>query len=133
MEPLKIKANALSDLKKEDTWGKFIGDMFYCRDLIHLAHLKTTSFAAHKALNEAYDELLDLTDDIAETLQGYKGILSITIDQVKYTDILPYLKEERLEYIQKQKECSDMPDIQNKLQEAIGLFSKTIYKLENLK
>ena len=31
--------------------------LFNARDVIHLAHLKTPSYAAHKALNDLYDAL----------------------------------------------------------------------------
>lgn len=119
--------------RPSDDNGSFIGKMFHCRDLVHLAHLKTKSYAEHKALNELYDGLLGKIDDIAETLQGYKGILNIVIPEVKYQEILPYLKSEREEYIKKLSSFASMPDIQNMVQEVIGMFSSTIYKLENLK
>lgn len=131
-----IKFNALRDLKKENTWGKFAGELFHCRDLIHLAHLKVTgvgSEAAHEALGDLYDGILNSADEIIELLQSYKGILTISVPTVIWEEPLSYIKEERKEYILKLKDLNDMPDIQNKLQDLIALFSKTIYKLENLK
>ena len=34
--------------------GKFIGTLFQSRDMMHLQHLQTTSFAEHKALGAYY-------------------------------------------------------------------------------
>ena len=49
------------------TPGKFIGLLFQSRDMMHIAHLQTTSFAEHKALNGYYDGILDLADRDWET------------------------------------------------------------------
>ena len=46
------------------TPGKFIGTLFHSRDTMHIAHLQTTSFAEHKALNGYYNGILDLTDTL---------------------------------------------------------------------
>ena len=47
------------------------------RNNVHLEHWATESFAAHKALNEFYDGLLDLIDTFVETYQGRYGRLNI--------------------------------------------------------
>lgn len=58
--------------------------LFEVRDQLHYTHLQTNSYAAHKALNEAYDELLELADTFVETYQGIygriKGRLSISVE-----------------------------------------------------
>lgn len=43
-----------------------LGQLFQSRDIMHLTHLATTSYAEHKALNKAYDGLLSLLDDLIE-------------------------------------------------------------------
>jgi DNA-binding ferritin-like protein len=125
-----------SDSKKDFSYPEFVGGMFHCRDLIHLAHFKVTgvgSEAAHEALGDLYEGVLNSADEITELLQSYKGIMNITIPEVKWSEPLAYIKEERDEYIKELEMFKDMPDIQNKLQDLIALFSRTIYKLENLK
>lgn len=47
--------------------------LFQVRDQAHFLHLKTTSYAEHKALNEFYDGWLDLADSFVETYQGKYG------------------------------------------------------------
>ena len=44
----------------------FVSRLLVDRDGAHLAHWKTKSFAEHKALQEFYEELLDLTDAFVE-------------------------------------------------------------------
>ena len=46
--------------------GQFISTLFASRTQAHVFHLQTPSFAAHKALNEFYDEIVDITDGIVE-------------------------------------------------------------------
>lgn len=58
----------------------FIGTLFQFRDRIHLAHLSTTSYASHIALNDLYEGLLDQIDTLTETAQA-EGLLKITIPQ----------------------------------------------------
>jgi len=111
----------------------FIGELFACRDLIHLAHLRSKSYAEHVALRDLYDFVLDFTDSLCEAIQSYVGILEITVPETKYREILPYLKKERTELIGCLKTYESMPDIQNKIQDLISAFSSAIYKLENLK
>ena len=50
--------------------AKAIGIMFAGRTVTHIQHLKTKSYAEHKALNEFYDEIIDLADGLAEATQG---------------------------------------------------------------
>jgi DNA-binding ferritin-like protein len=47
-----------------------IQELFQIRTIAHTLHLETRSFSQHKALNEFYDEILELTDTLAESLQG---------------------------------------------------------------
>jgi hypothetical protein len=55
------------------TAGEFIGRLFFARNVAHKAHLLTTLYARHKALNAYYDEVIDLTDSFAEKFMGKYG------------------------------------------------------------
>ena len=46
--------------------GELILRCFHARTNAHVLHLTTRSFAAHKALNEFYDGVVELADEIAE-------------------------------------------------------------------
>lgn len=117
--------------------GKFCSELFACADIIKIAHLKVSgpgAFAAHVALGELYDSLTDMADEITELIQGYKGILPISIPATSYMEPVAYLKSKRMSLMEmKEKVCEEMPDVENKIQDMIGVVSRTIYKLENLK
>jgi len=57
--------------------SQIIGIMFMSRTYAHIAHLKTSSFSKHKALNGFYDSVIDMADSLAEAAQGYFGKLDI--------------------------------------------------------
>lgn len=118
---------------KRNGWAEFCASLFQWRNVLHIVHLKSKSLAEHLAVEDAYSGLLSIADEITEMIQGYKGLLEIEVSSARYQEPIAFLKEKRNVLIAKQKECSDMPDVQNKLQDLIGLFSRTIYKLENLK
>jgi hypothetical protein len=63
-----------------------IAQLFAARDTAHRIHLRTRSFAAHIALNELYDELLEFTDELAETYQGKYGLQNIPNPEFIFTD-----------------------------------------------
>lgn len=50
--------------------GKFIGLLMSSREQAHVFHLTTKSFAAHKALQGYYEEIVPLLDSYAETYMG---------------------------------------------------------------
>lgn len=130
------KISKLKSMAKEgSSMGTFCGDLFACANIIKIAHLKAKgpgAYAQHVALGEVYDAVSDMADDITESIQGYEGILNISIPGASFTEPLAYLKAERTKMIAAKSKFATMPDIANKIDELIGVFSKGIYKLENL-
>lgn len=130
------KAREIQDKNKEtlNSVGQFFGKLFQSRDITHLEHLKTNSFAAHKALNEFYDGVLELTDDLIESYQGIKGITEITIPASKVpTNIVDYLnglyvsiKTDRVKFFNESQ-------LLNITDEILSLINSTVYKLKFLK
>lgn len=113
--------------------AKFFSKMFQSRDIAHKAHLKTESFAAHKALNEYYDGILPLVDGLVESYQGKYGKVEIpewktdTREPIKYfEDLLSYIDEN------KEKTFSDS-SLLNQVDEIKALVQGTLYKLKELK
>lgn len=134
MDISKLKAMAKSAGKSSEN-GTFCSELFACANIIKIAHLKAKgpgSYAQHVALGEIYDAVSDMADDITESIQGYEGILNISIPAATYTEPLAYIKAERTKMIAAKSKFAAMPDIANKIDELIGVFSKGIYKLENL-
>lgn len=109
----------------------YLGQFFNSRDIIHLAHLQTTSYAEHKALNSYYDGLLDLLDDMIESYFGCLGKrLNIKIPSAEYINPETHLKQFK-EYVKKHRGVlgMDRTDVQNILDEIIALINKTLYLL----
>ena len=47
----------------------------HSRTQAHIFHLQTQSYAQHKALQDYYDEIVELIDEYVETYQGKYDIL----------------------------------------------------------
>jgi len=55
--------------------GKYIGTLLESRNQAHVFHLRTQSYAQHKALNKYYASIVDLIDSYAEVYQGMYGLI----------------------------------------------------------
>ena len=117
--------------------ARLIAILFLSREIAHRDHLKTTSYAQHKALNEFYDEIVDLADDLTEMYQGRHGIVDkIPMITAEPTDNPANDLQKQLDAVEKIRYTAvDKADtaIQNKIDEIVGLFLSTLYKLRNLK
>lgn len=115
----------------------FVARMFAIRDAAHLAHWAAKgkgSFAAHMALGEFYDGVIDKLDPFVEAYQGYFGL----IGPVKP---VPYVRDNIMEQIKglagwiemnSDEICREKHALENLLQDIEALFATTFYKLKNL-
>jgi hypothetical protein len=117
--------------------GKYVALLFLGRDLAHRVHLKTRSYAEHKALNEFYDEIVDKADDFAEAYQGrYNEILDIPLMANDKKGTIADVLEGQMKWIEDNREsiCPRTETaLHNIIDEAVGLYMSTIYKLRFLK
>ena len=112
--------------------AKAIGIMFAGRTVTHIQHLKTKSYAEHKALNEFYDGIIDLVDGLAEATQGQYGLLDIPfVNLTVGKDSAEFLKGQLTE-LEKVMKCVEDDYLMNIFQEIQKLYRSTIYKLVNL-
>lgn len=114
--------------------GEFIALLFMARDITHREHLKTRSYAQHMALGAFYPAIIEFADSLAEAYQGCEGKL-ITIPYVKNTATgsVDSILKSHLEWIEKnRKKLSDESSIQNIIDEIVGLYQSTLYKLKFL-
>jgi len=114
----------------------FVGMLFLARDVTHSVHLNTRSFAKHSALGSFYDEIVDLADKFAETYQGKYGLIGpISLMSAKKTsNVVEFLQDqvdeiEATRYKVVDKECTPL---QNIIDEIVGLYLSTLYKLRFL-
>ena len=113
-----------------------IGHLFLARDVTHSVHLNTRSYAKHKALGGFYDKVIDLADDLAEAYQGRHGLIGpITLHSAKKTGNVVEFLEDSLSEVEKLRyQVCDKSDtaIQNIIDEIVGLYLSTLYKLRFL-
>ena len=117
---------------KEDL-GTIIGILLMSRTYSHIAHLKTGSYAKHKALNEFYDSVVDMADSLAEASQGLYGKLDIPYLNMigKIDDPIGGITSQ-LKAIEKLIGNIDEEYLKSILQEIQALYRKTLYLLVNL-
>ena len=113
-----------------------IGHLFLARDVTHSVHLNTRSYAKHKALGKFYENIIGLADDLAEAYQGRHGLIGpITLHSAKKTNNVVEFLEDSLKDVEdmRYKVCDkDDTAIQNIIDEIVGLYLKTLYKLRFL-
>ena len=104
---------------------------------VHISHLLVTgtgSFAAHKAMNEFYDEVADKADTLAEAYQGaterlinFSGKAELPIMK-NAKECLAYMRELYARVDTAQKQCK-FTEIVNELDGNKLLVDSTKYKL----
>lgn len=108
-----------------------LGQLFQSRDIMHLTHLATTSYAEHQTLGNYYHKLLELTDDLIESYFGTIGKkLNIKIPSSEYVNAkahLTYIKD----YVSKHRNVfgTQNTHIQNTIDEILGLINNTLFLL----
>lgn len=113
---------------------KFVAESFAVRTAAHMAHLLTTSYAQHVALDAFYSGLTDLVDRYAEVAIGaegrFKGFPSVTPPT---GDIVDILEDYRALVLEEATEDEDSLAKVNILTDIEELTLSTLYKLKNLK
>lgn len=114
----------------------FVGTLFLARDVAHSVHLNTRSFAKHSALNSFYDEIVELADKFAEAYQGRHGLIGpiSLMSAKKTTNIVEFLEDSMADIEKMRFEVCDKTDtpLQNIIDEIVGLYLSTLYKLKFL-
>ena len=118
------------------TMADFIGVLFLSRNVAHSVHLNTRSYAKHVALQNFYTIVVELADDLAEAAQGRHGLIGpISIPAAKKTtNIIEFLQAAMTEIEESRYKVCEKTDtpIQNIIDEIIGLYLSTLYKLKFL-
>ena len=116
--------------------AEFVGMLFLARDVTHSVHLNTRSFAKHMALGSFYDEIVDLADKFAEAYQGKHGLIGpiSLMNARKTTNVVEFLQDQMDEIEKARYEVCDKADtaMQNIIDEIVGLYLSTLYKLKFL-
>ena len=116
--------------------GGLIMALFHARTAAHVLHLKARSYAEHMALNTFYEEIVPLTDDLAEAYQGgYELIKDFPPKYVPYSDALSLMDDLR----ESVDECANSGEwdeadthLNNVADQIRQLIASTQYKLRFL-
>ena len=113
--------------------------LFESREMAHIYHLQVNgeqgSHAAHTALNEYYDGVLDFIDDLIETYQGQYGIVdgyeTIDTNETRTKEKVEYF-EGLVEFVKHGRKAISAEDthLQNIIDEVVALIYRTLYKLK---
>jgi hypothetical protein len=111
--------------------------LFHSRDFAHRAHLRTTSYAAHMALGDFYEELPELIDSFTEAYQGRYGIVDIpyvSAPSSATADPCETLQEHLrlVEAVRHTALTKTDSALQSKIDDIVCLYLTTCYKLKNL-
>jgi hypothetical protein len=117
--------------------AELIYRLFHARTNAHVLHLSTRSYAAHKALNDFYDAIVDIADSLAEAYQGEHGLIDFSTKTTyrPSSDALAMISELAEWLEQNRYEAVEAEDtyLHNIIDEALALCRSTIYKLKFLK
>lgn len=111
----------------------FVAVLFHSATNAHFMHLQTRSYAQHKALQEYYENIVDLADKWAEAYQGCYDLITTYPSEF-------HLARDPEQYFQKLTEFVDairptLPSetqLQNIVDEIADLIDTTRYKLRFL-
>lgn len=121
--------------------NKLIALLFFSRDVAHRAHLMTKGipgdFAMHEATGEFYIGIIGLADSVAEKWIGRNGPMSdIEFISMKMEGSILDNLEAHLSIVEDMRyQASPKEDtaIQNIIDEIVGLYLSTLFKLRTLK
>jgi hypothetical protein len=116
--------------------NELIMKCFHARTNAHVLHLNAKTYAIHIALNEFYDEVIEIADRLAEAYQGSHGLLGDMDFPYEYTDTPKGLLEDLEEWIiDNRDDCYPKGDtyLANITDELLALIRGTQYKIKFLK
>jgi hypothetical protein len=134
----KLRKNIIIEQKEEGKkFNVMISKLLHSRNQVHVFHLQTKSFAEHKALNDYYDEIVDIVDGLVESYQGKYGIIEKyesykILNYESNEQLIKYFKEVEGNVEEMRKPIKDSY-IQNQIDNVVELINSTLYKLKFLK
>jgi len=112
----------------------FVATLLHSATNTHFFHWSTDSYAKHQALGTYYDEIVDLTDQLAESYMGKYGKLTAfpsVYHQPK--DPLKYMESLQNFVADARQDLPQDSELQNIIDEIADLINTTAYKLKFLK
>lgn len=116
--------------------GQMAAMVFVGRDMAHRAHWRTRSYAEHVALGAFYEGVIGLLDTFVEQYQGrYNELLDVPLADNEFEGEIADVLEQQMSWIEDNREkiCPrDETSLHNVIDEIVGLYQTTLYKLRFL-
>lgn len=115
--------------------AKFVGKMFSFNNSLKLYHWHVTgkgSYAQHIALDQALENLLDVTDRLVETSYAVKGDLDIVIPETANPADIVKHAEEFFKYTESQRELFAEAFTQAIIDDYQEAIQQLLYRLKRL-
>lgn len=116
---------------------EYFGTLLQSVTEMHEAHLKTSKYSSHIALNEFYDEMPESVDSLIECYQGINGKVENYKnnfhgvdfhDEVEYLEVLrDFTKDGREKFL------DDVSELESCADDILSQIDSTLYKLKELK
>lgn len=116
--------------------GQMAAMVFVGRDMAHRAHWRTRSYAEHVALGAFYEGVIGLLDTFVEQYQGrYNELLDVPLADNEFEGEIADVLEQQMSWIEDNREkiCPrEETSLHNVIDEIVGLYQTTLYKLRFL-
>ena len=114
---------------------ELIARVFCTRNCAHLAHWNEDSGYRHEVLGEFYGDIVDLLDKFVETYIGNFGELGSVKIKGEECESLMSCLEDDLKWMEANAEeiTQDVCALENILDELMGVYLQTRFKLKQLK
>jgi DNA-binding ferritin-like protein len=136
-EGLKKRGIIKEQSEISNKFESLISKLLHSRTQTHIFHLQSDNFSQHKALDEYYDDIVDLIDDLVESYQGEFGIIknyqNYDLEVYKNNDQVVKFLTGLSEDVNDLRETLGDSFLVGKLDEVVELINSTLYKLKNLK
>lgn len=117
----------------DETLVELVMDLLHSATVTHIMHWQTESYAAHIALGEYYDGIVELVDAVVEAYQGKTKIIlrKFPVEMESYEDMAPlaYLEYISAELTEGRALFGEDSEIQNLVDGIADLIDSTMYKL----
>ena len=112
----------------------FVATLLHSATNTHFFHWSTGSYSQHKALQEYYEGIVDLTDALAEAYMGkYGKLTNFPSSYHQPKDPIEYLTSMQKFVGAARQDLPQDSELQNLIDEIADLINSTVYKLKFLK
>jgi hypothetical protein len=122
--------------KGANVFPELIAFLFMSRDYGHRAHLRSQSYAQHRALGDFYSQLTEKIDALVECYQGRNGVIDIPVAELDgQTEPVTALQAHlaMIEGVRGQAIPPLDSALNNIVDEVVTLYLQTLYKLKFLR